>query len=185
MWCLIFTLFYQLYKSFWLSEHQVEHIVTNFPFAEISIIRDFNVHHQLWHLSPSTDEPGGWTRLQLVPNDLGQLIQHPTCIPDRLGGTPSRVKSRNFSNPKPFNLLLLKHTLLWVPPTTISFFLYPAFSLLYSLWAKQTRLSLWHFDSDRWEYSRTYSSDFEWNDYTPFRSETSLCVASALHWWLS
>ncbi|MPC69826.1 hypothetical protein E2C01_064057 [Portunus trituberculatus] len=33
----------------------MEHILSLYPFAGISILGDFNVHHQLWLFSPFTD----------------------------------------------------------------------------------------------------------------------------------
>ncbi|MPC77334.1 hypothetical protein E2C01_071786 [Portunus trituberculatus] len=50
---------------------------------------DFNVHHQLWLSSPSTDQPGELAFNFAILHDLEQLVQHPTCIPDRLGDTPN------------------------------------------------------------------------------------------------
>ncbi len=35
-------------KFFDYLNSKVEHILTHSPFAEISILGDFNVHHQLW-----------------------------------------------------------------------------------------------------------------------------------------
>ena len=45
-------------KFFQYLTSKVEHILTNFPYAEISILGDFNVHHQLWLSSCFTDQPG-------------------------------------------------------------------------------------------------------------------------------
>ena len=40
---------------FYYLTSKVEHILTPFPIAEISILEDFNVHHQLWLANkPST-----------------------------------------------------------------------------------------------------------------------------------
>ena len=36
----------------------MEYIISHFPYAEISIIGDFNVHEQLWLSSSFTDQPG-------------------------------------------------------------------------------------------------------------------------------
>ncbi|MPC08427.1 hypothetical protein E2C01_001016 [Portunus trituberculatus] len=56
--------------------------------TKISILGDFNVHHQLW-LSPSlTDHLGELAFNFTILHDLEQLVQHPTHIPDHLGDTP-------------------------------------------------------------------------------------------------
>ncbi|MPC60274.1 hypothetical protein E2C01_054313 [Portunus trituberculatus] len=36
----------------------LEHILSLYPFAEISILGDFNIHHLLWLSPPFTDHPG-------------------------------------------------------------------------------------------------------------------------------
>ena len=64
---------------------QMEHILSSSPFAEISILGDFNVHHHLWLSSPFTDQPGEQAYVFSILNDLEQLVQHPTHIPDHLG----------------------------------------------------------------------------------------------------
>ncbi|MPC69991.1 hypothetical protein E2C01_064225 [Portunus trituberculatus] len=63
----------------------VEHIVSLYPFAEISILGDSNVHHQLWFSSPFIDHPGELAFNFVILHDLEQLVHHPTRIPDRLG----------------------------------------------------------------------------------------------------
>ncbi|MPC11168.1 hypothetical protein E2C01_003826 [Portunus trituberculatus] len=45
-------------KSFDYLASKMEHILSFYPFTEISILRDFNVHHQLWLSSPFTDHHG-------------------------------------------------------------------------------------------------------------------------------
>ncbi|MPC29450.1 hypothetical protein E2C01_022681 [Portunus trituberculatus] len=54
---------------------------------EISILGDFNVHHQLWLSSPFAGHPGELAFNFAILHDLEQLVQHPTCIPDRLEDT--------------------------------------------------------------------------------------------------
>ncbi|MPC81381.1 hypothetical protein E2C01_075994 [Portunus trituberculatus] len=68
---------------------RVEHILSLYPFTEISILGDVNVHHQLWLSSHFTDHPGELAFNFAILLDLEQLVQHPTRIPDRLGDTPN------------------------------------------------------------------------------------------------
>ncbi|MPC86688.1 hypothetical protein E2C01_081524 [Portunus trituberculatus] len=60
----------------------VEHI-------EISILGNFNVHHQLWLSFLFTDHPDELSFDFAIFHDLEQLVQHPTRIPDHLGDTPN------------------------------------------------------------------------------------------------
>ena len=85
-------------KFFDYLSSKVEHILSHFPFAEISILGDFNVHHQLWLSSNFTDQPGEHAFNFAILNDLEQLVQLPTRVPDRLGDTPniqSQSQSQN------------------------------------------------------------------------------------------
>ncbi|MPC45217.1 hypothetical protein E2C01_038910 [Portunus trituberculatus] len=76
-------------KFFDYLTFKVEHILSLCPFAEISILRDFNVYHQHWLSSPFTDHPDELTFNFVILHDLEQLVQHPTHIPDRLGDKPN------------------------------------------------------------------------------------------------
>ena len=53
----------------------------------MSILGDFNVHHQLWLSPPYIDHPGKLAFNFAILRDLEQLVQQPTPIPDRLGDT--------------------------------------------------------------------------------------------------
>ncbi|MPC24187.1 hypothetical protein E2C01_017263 [Portunus trituberculatus] len=66
-----------------------EHILSLYPFVEISILVDFKVHQQLWLSFPYTDHPGELAFNFAILHDLEQLVQHPTHIPDRLGDAPN------------------------------------------------------------------------------------------------
>ena len=68
---------------------KVEYILYHFPYAEISILGDFNVHHQLWLSFPFIDKPDGQAINFDIFHDLAQLMQFPTRIPDRLGDMPN------------------------------------------------------------------------------------------------
>ncbi|MPC10778.1 hypothetical protein E2C01_003420 [Portunus trituberculatus] len=81
----------------WLGDQQTTEV--NYPFVEISILGDFNVHCQLWLSSAFTDHPGELVFNFAVLHDLEQLVQHPTCIPDCLGDTPNILDLFLTSNP--------------------------------------------------------------------------------------
>ncbi|MPC69169.1 hypothetical protein E2C01_063385 [Portunus trituberculatus] len=57
-----------------------------YPIAEISILGDFNVHHQLWLSFPFTDHSG---ELAFNFAALHDLEQHLSRIPGRIGDTPN------------------------------------------------------------------------------------------------
>ena len=63
----------------------MDHILSMYPFAEISFLGDFNVHHQLLVFSPITNHPGELAFNFGILHDLEQLVQCPDRIPDRLG----------------------------------------------------------------------------------------------------
>ncbi|MPC74323.1 hypothetical protein E2C01_068680 [Portunus trituberculatus] len=85
---------------------KAEHILSLYPFAEISILGDFNVHHQLWLSFPFTDHPGELALNFVVIHDLEQLVQQPTRIPDRLGDTPNILDLFLTSNPSAYAVTL-------------------------------------------------------------------------------
>ncbi|MPC38951.1 hypothetical protein E2C01_032469 [Portunus trituberculatus] len=85
---------------------RVEHILSLYPFAKISILGDSNVHHQLWLSSPFTDHPGELTFSFPILHDLEQLEQHPTRNPDHLGGTLNILDLFFTSNPSAYAVIL-------------------------------------------------------------------------------
>ncbi|MPC12611.1 hypothetical protein E2C01_005314 [Portunus trituberculatus] len=77
----------------------MEHILSLYPFAEVSILGDFNVQHQFWHPPPFTDHLGELAFKFAILHDQEQLVQHPTRIPDRPRDTPSILDLFLTSNP--------------------------------------------------------------------------------------
>ena len=150
----------------------VEHILTHSPFSEISILGDFNVHHQLWLSSSFTDQPGEQTYNFALINDLEQLVQHPTRIPDRLGDRPNILDLFLTSNPSAYSVHLYSplgssdHNLISVscPVAPVQ----PQ--------DPPKRRCFWHFSSARWDDLRMYFSDFPWNDYCFRVRDPSVCA---------
>ena len=93
-------------KFFDYLTSKVEHILSTSPFSEISILGDFNVHHRDWLSSPFTDQPGELALTFSVLNDLEQLVQLPTRIPDRLGDRPNILDLFLTSNPSAYSVNL-------------------------------------------------------------------------------
>ncbi|MPC78573.1 hypothetical protein E2C01_073062 [Portunus trituberculatus] len=75
-------------------------------FAEISILRDFNVYHQLLISSLFTDYPSELAFNFAIVYDIEQLVQHPIRIRDRLGDTPNILDSFLTSNPSAYAVTL-------------------------------------------------------------------------------
>ncbi|MPC30347.1 hypothetical protein E2C01_023609 [Portunus trituberculatus] len=147
-------------KFFDFLTRKVEHILSLYPFTEISILGDFNVH-QLWFSSPFTEHPGELDFNFAVLHDLEQLVQHPTRIPDRLGDTPNIFYLFFTSNSSAYavtlssllgssnhNLISVSCPISPIPPQDPT-----------------KRRCLWHFVSASWGDLRRYYADFPWNDY--------------------
>ncbi|MPC37682.1 hypothetical protein E2C01_031172 [Portunus trituberculatus] len=73
---------------------------------EISILVDFNVHHQLWLSSPFTDPPSELAFNFAILHDLQQLVQHPTRISDRLRDMLNILDLFLTSNPSAYAVML-------------------------------------------------------------------------------
>ncbi|MPC58129.1 hypothetical protein E2C01_052124 [Portunus trituberculatus] len=147
-------------KFFDYLTSKVGHILSLYPFAEISMLGDFNVHHLLWLFSPFTDHPGELAFNFAILHDLEQLVQRPTRIPDRLGDTPKILDLFLTSNPSAYavtlssplgssdhNLISVSCPISPIPPQN-----------------PPKRRCLWRFISARWEDLRKYYADFPWND---------------------
>ena len=89
----------------------MEHILTLFPFVEISILGDFNVHQQLWLSSPFTYHPGELAYIFAILHDLKQLVQHPARIPDPLGDSLDILDLFLTSNPSAYYTVTLSSPL--------------------------------------------------------------------------
>ncbi|MPC33803.1 hypothetical protein E2C01_027167 [Portunus trituberculatus] len=94
-----------MYEIDWKIGANTSYSVTG-DVREISIIEDFNVHHQLWFSSPLTDDPGDLTFNSAILHDLQQQLLHPTRIPDRLGDTPNILDLFLTSNPSAYAVTL-------------------------------------------------------------------------------
>ena len=91
-------------KCFDYLTSNVDYILSHFPYAEFfTILKDFNVHHQLWISSSFTDQPGEQTFNFAILHDLEQLVQFPTRIPDRLGDTSNILDLFLTSNPSVYS----------------------------------------------------------------------------------
>ncbi|MPC33689.1 hypothetical protein E2C01_027048 [Portunus trituberculatus] len=136
--------------------------------TEISILGDFNVHHQLWLFSPFTDN-----HCELAFNFaiLHDPEQHPTHIPDCLGDMPNILDLFLTSNPFAFAVILSSllgssnHNLISVscrispiPPQDPPKVKVPLAFCLCQL-------------GDL----RRYYADFSWNDYLFRVGDPSLC----------
>ncbi|MEO1669153.1 MAG: hypothetical protein AAFU54_31320, partial [Chloroflexota bacterium] len=83
-----------------------ESLQTSLPHAEILYIRDFNVHHTQWLNSGTTDGGGNEALAFSISNELEQIIQHPTRVPDRHGHTANILDLFFTSNPQNYSYTL-------------------------------------------------------------------------------
>ncbi|MPC88602.1 hypothetical protein E2C01_083517 [Portunus trituberculatus] len=134
---------------------QVEHILSLYPFAEISIL-DFNVNHQLWLSSPFTDLPGELAFNFAILHELDQLVQRPTHIPDRLGDTPNILDLFLISTPCAYAAILSSQ----LSPSDHN--LISASCPIFPIPPQDPpkRRCLWCFASARWRDLRRYYADF-------------------------
>ena len=77
----------------------MEYIVLYYPYVKISILEDFNIHHKFWLSFFLTDQPGKQIFNFAILNDIEQLVQLPTRVPDRLGDKPNILDLFLASNP--------------------------------------------------------------------------------------
>ena len=159
-------------KFFDYLNSKVEHILSKFPFSEIIILGDFNVHHHLWLSSSHTDQPGELAFNFSVLNNLEQLIQHPTRIPDRPGERANILDLYLTSHPSSYTVKLFSplgssdHNLISVScPITPVQPLEPPSPRRY-----------WHFGIADWDALRQYFFDFPWNDYCFQVGDPSVCA---------
>src|SRR6201990_2101591 len=95
------------YKKFFeYLNSKIEYILSSSPFSEIIILGDFNVHQFQWLSFSSHDTAGERAFLFSIQNDLEQLVQLPTRIPDRLGDEPNILDLFLTSNPSPYTVKL-------------------------------------------------------------------------------
>ncbi|MPC39085.1 hypothetical protein E2C01_032605 [Portunus trituberculatus] len=148
----------------------VEHILSLNPLAEIFILGDFNIHHQLWLSSSFTDHPGELAFNFAILQDLEQLVQHLIHIPDHLEDTPNILDLFHTSNPSAngvtlssllgssnHNLISVSYPISPIPPQD-----------------PQKRRCLWHFVSATWVDLRRYYADFPRNDYSFYQRSISV-----------
>ncbi|MPC63464.1 hypothetical protein E2C01_057563 [Portunus trituberculatus] len=137
-------------KFFDYLTSKVEHILSLYPFLEISILVDLIVHHQLWLSSPFTNHHSELAFNFAILLELEQLVQHPARIPDRLGDTPNILDLFFTSNLSSYADTLSSllgssnHNLISDPPK----------------WK-----CLWRFAFANSGDLRRYYAGFSWNDY--------------------
>ena len=150
---------------------QFESIITHNPEAEVIFLGDFNVHHSDWLHSLNTDPQGEVAYRFSVYNDLEQLIQHPTRVPDQHAQTPQTldlflstdISSYSYSISAPLGSS--DHNLISVccpalPPSPI----------------RKPSHRLWHYRSADWLNLRNFYLDFPWNEYCFSANDTSVCA---------
>src|ERR1700755_1828183 len=108
-------------------------------------------------------EPAGQLAYNFaIQNNLEQLVQLPTRIPDRLGDESNMLDIFLTSYPFPYTVKLFPplgssdHLLISVSCSISS-------SLLQERPQYSARRRLWHFGAANWSDLRLYFSDFPWN----------------------
>ncbi|MPC15980.1 hypothetical protein E2C01_008786 [Portunus trituberculatus] len=112
-------------KFFDYPTSKVEYILSLYPFAKVSNLGDFNVHHKLWFSPPFTDHHDELAFNIAILYDPAQLVQHPTRISDRLGDTPNILDLFHTSIPSAYAVAIsspfVDHSLISVSCPIASF----------------------------------------------------------------
>ena len=94
--------FFFLYRSpswslctvFYSSSSNIDEVLSINPSANIFVFGDFNVHHKEWlTYSGGTDRPGEFDYNFSISNDLTQMVNVPTWIPDCDSRSPALLDS--------------------------------------------------------------------------------------------
>ena len=159
-------------KFFDYLTFKVECILSHFSYAEISILGDFNVHHQVCLSFSFTDQPGEQTFNFAILHDLEQIVQFSTRIPDRLGDTLNILDLFLTSNPSACSVKLCS------PLGSFDHNLISATCSITPVLSQDppTRKCFWHFNSAKWDDLRQYYSNFSWDDYCFHVRDPSLCA---------
>ena len=150
---------------------QFESIVSCNPHAEVVFLGDFNVHHKEWLHSNSTDPQGEMAYTFSIFNDLEQLIQHPTRVPDQHSHTPQTLDLFLSTDLSPYSYSILcplgssDHNLIYVSCS----------ASIPSPPQKNPR-RLWHYRSADWRSLKEFYADFPWEDFCFSTDDTSLCA---------
>ena len=150
---------------------QYETIVSNNPRAEVIFLGDFNVHHKDWLHSSHTDTEGETAYTFSIYNDLDQLIQFPTRIPDQHSHTPQTLDLFLSTDLSPYSYSILcplgssDHNLITVSCSA---------SLPSPLQKNPRRF--WHYRSADWSSLKEFYSEFPWEDFCFASDDTSVCA---------
>ena len=75
---------------FYSISSNIDEVLSINPSANVFVFGDFNIHHNDWlTYSGGTDRPGELCYNFSISNDLTQIVNFPTCIPDCNSHTPA------------------------------------------------------------------------------------------------
>ena len=150
----------------------IEHITQHNPSSEIVILGDFNIHNSDW-LTHSThsDASGIECEAFSILNDLSQLVNDPTRVPDRPNQAANTLDLFLTSKPSIYSALSVSDPLgssdhcLVSASHVFTPFRHPP---------KPNRV-LWNHDKGDWEGLRQFYSQFPWNDVCFSSDISSTC----------
>ena len=77
---------------FYSISSNVDEVLSINPSANVFVFRDFNIHHKDWlTYSSGTDRPGELCYNFSISNDLTQMVNFPTWIPDCDSHSPAHL----------------------------------------------------------------------------------------------
>jgi hypothetical protein len=158
-------------------EMTLEKLVQEFPTADFSILGDFNVHHSDWLASKSTDAAGVEVESFSVTNNLTQLVNQPTRIPDRAGDTCNILDLLMTSSPNSYSAVHVTSPIGSSDHCLISAVLPTKSSSKH----RPEKRTLWKYASADWDGLRDYFGSYPWNQFCftkdAHHAEASICHA--------
>ena len=150
-----------------------ESLLTNHYNAEVVYLGDFNAHHTRWLGSSRTTPRGAEAYSFSLLNDLEQIIQHPTRVPDRHDQSSNILDLFLTSKPSHYTYTISApvgssdHNLISVS----------------AAWARPpplppTKRRLWHFERAQWALLRSFFLDFPWSAACFSSGDSSACCDS-------
>ena len=149
-------------------------MLTSHPHAEVLYIGDLNVHHSDWLKSTHTDIGGIEAFHFSISNELGQIIKHPTRVPDRHDHAANTLDLFFTSNPQNYTYTVssplgfsdhctVSVTSSFTPPPPVL----------------PTQHHLWHYENAQHADMSNFLLHFPWNDYC-FRTRDPDLAATAV-----
>ena len=133
-------------------------VISKFPKAEIIYMGDFNVHHRTWLGSSTTDVGGNEALSFSITNDLHQIINQPTHIPDRSGDAANILDLLFVTSPSRFQFEVTSPL-----GSSDHCLIKTSFNSICHLTAPPVQRKLWHYDRANWHGMNDFFYNNDWS----------------------